>query len=187
MEEIMTKIHRLILPILAVIFCLFSGSSTSKAETIEKLTEQLREVENLPSGTVFQLKLTDDDATSAAEEYLLRYMEDIQAMIQQTAGFKISLSDPKIIFNDDMLVISIRGGLGVLKVTVSASAHVLWEDNMLKVDVKSVDIPVISVDPPTINSYIQDPLNDFINDLMEGYEVRSFDVEEYAILEAVKR
>ena len=97
----MQKTRTTILPIIAVFFGLFLGWSTIYAETIERLTEQLRQVESLPSGTVFQLILTDDDATDAAEEYLEAYMEEIQQLIQQSTGIKIDLSDPRIEFDED--------------------------------------------------------------------------------------
>ena len=186
----MQKTRITILPIIAVIFGLFFGWSTICAETIEKLTEQLRQVENLPSGTVFQLILTDDDATAAAEEYLVHYMEEIQDLIQRQAGIRIDVSDPKIEFDENFLIISIRGGFKALKVAVSASGTAVWdkESSTVKVDIKSVDIPVISVDPSTVNAYIQPAINDFIHNLMRGYEIRSFEVrDDYAIVEAMKR
>ncbi len=186
----MQKTRITILPIIAVFFGLFFGWSTICAETIEKLTEQLRQVEALPSGTVFQLILTDDDATDAAEEYLERYMEEIQQMIQQSAGIKLDLSDPRIEFDEDFLIISIRGGFGALKVTVSASGTAVWDaaSYTVKVDIKSVDIPIISVDPATVNAYIQPAINDFIQNLMRGYEIRSFEIrDDYAIVEAMKK
>ena len=66
----MTKTHKYILPIIAVLFGIFFGWSTISAQTIEKLTSQLRDVQNLPAGSVFQLTLTDEDATAAAAEYI---------------------------------------------------------------------------------------------------------------------
>ena len=186
----MTKTHKSILPIIAVIFVLFFGWSTISAQTVEKLTNQLLEVQNLPSGSVFQLKLTDEDATAAASEYLEKYMEDIQKMIEQTLGMKMDFSDPKIDFDENRLVVSIRGGVGFLKITASASGTVVWdtETQTLRVNVESVDIPIVSVDPSTVDSYIQGPINDFIHDLMKGYEVLSFNIYDgFAILEARKK
>ena len=126
----------------------------------------------------------------AAEEYLLRYMEEVQELIQQQAGIRIDLSDPKIEFDEDYLIISIRGGFKALKVTVSASGTVVWdkETSTVKVDIKSVDLPVISVDPSPVSAYIQPTINDFIQNLMQGYEIRNFEVnDDYAIVEAMKR
>ncbi|MBQ6519065.1 MAG: hypothetical protein IJI14_10110 [Anaerolineaceae bacterium] len=186
----MNKTHKIILPIIAVFFGLFFGWSTSSAETIEKLTEQLLQVESLPSGTVFQLVLTDDDATSAAKESLVRYMDDIQMLIQQSAGINLDVSDPQIEFDENFLIVSIRAGFGAFKVNISASGTVLWdkEASAIKVDIKSVDIPVISVDPSTVNSYIEGPINEFVQDLMRGYEIRSFEIkDDYAVVEAMKK
>lgn len=186
----MTKTHKSILPIIAVFFCLFFGWSTIFAQTVEKLTNQLQEVQNLPSGSVFQLTLTDADATDAASEYLERYIEKIQTMVEQSVGMKLDFSDPKIDFDEDRLVVSIRGGIGFLKITASASGKVVWDapSQTLRVDMQSVDIPIISVDPATVNSYIQGPINDLIHDKMNGYEVLSFNIYDgFAVLEARKK
>ena len=94
------------------------------------------------------------------------------------------------VFDENFLIISIRGGFKAFKVTVSASGTAVWdkETSTVKVDIKSVDIPVISVDPSTVNAYIQPAINDFIHNLMRGYEIRSFEVrDDYAIVEAMKR
>ena len=111
-------------------------------------------------------------------------------MIEQSLGMKLDFSDPRIDFDKDRLVVSVRGGMGFLKITVSASGVVKWDtpSQTLNVDIQSVDIPIISVDPATVNSYIQAPINEFIHNMMKGYEVLSFNVHDgYAILEARKK
>ena len=186
----MTKTHKSILPIIAVFFSMFFGWSTIYAQTVEKLTNQLNEVQNLPSGSVFQLKLTDTDATAAASEYLSQYTEEIKKMVEQSIGMKVDFSDPKIDFDDDRMIISVRGGVGFLKITASASGTVVWDaaNQKLRVDIQSVDIPILSVDPATVNSYIQGPINDFVLDMMKGYEILSFEVNDgFALLEARKK
>ena len=77
-----------------------------------------------------------------------------------------------------------------MKVTASAGGTVTWDEQaqQLNVNIDSVDIPIISVDPSTINAYIQAPINDFIHGLMDKYEVRSFKIYDgYALLEAMKK
>lgn len=185
----MTKTLKSILPIIAVFLGLFLGCSTTNAQTIDKLKDQLREVQNLPSGSVFQLKLTEEEATAASAEYLARYTDEIQNIVQQSVGVSLEFSDPQINFEEDKIIISIRGGVGFLKIKASASGKVFWDTTAktLKVDVQSVDIPIISVDSDTVNSYIQGPLNDFVSDLMKDYEVLSFNIfDGHAILEARK-
>lgn len=186
----MTKTHKSILPIIAIIFGLIFGWSTSCAQTAEKLENQLREVKNLPSGSVFQLTLTDEDATKAAAEYLTIYMERIQNMIVNTVGIKLDFSDPEIDFDDERIIVSIRGGIGFLKIKASASGKVEWDTSTqtLKVDIQSVDIPIISVDPATVTSYIQGPLNEFIHSILGSYEILAFNIHDgYAVLDARKR
>ena len=186
----MHRTHYSILPIFAFFLSILLLWSTSSAQTVDMLTEQLREVDKLPSGSVFQLTLTDEDATSAASEYLEQYAEEIQSMVQKSTGIKPSFSVPSINFDNDRIVISIRGGVGFLKVTASVSGTVVWDasSQTLNINTDTVDIPIISVDPATINSYIQAPINDFIRNLMDGYEVLSFKINDgYAVLEAKKK
>lgn len=190
MEECMQKARTTILPIIAVIFVFFFGWSTISAQTIEKLTNQLRDVEQLPSGTVFQIIMTDDDLTDAAGEYLNIYKGEIHDMIQQSTGIKVDLSDPKIEFDENFMVVSINGGIGFLKVQISANGTVFWdkEASRVKVNVQSVDVPIISIDPATINAYIEEPINAFVQDLLRGYDIHSFEIkDDYAIIEAMKR
>ena len=52
----------------------------------------------------------------------------------------------------------------------------------------SSDVRSSDLDPSTVNAYIQPAINDFIHNLMRGYEIRSFEVrDDYAIVEAMKR
>ena len=185
----MNKKTRLtILPILGVIFALFLGWSTISGQTIDQFTEYYKEIANLPSGTSFRITITDDDATKIADEYLQRNYESIQNLLQQAIGIRLDIDNPKIEFEDDMVTASARGGKSILKVGASIQGTMVWVDNQLHIDVKSVDVPVISVDPATVNSYMHGPLERAVSKGLQYYDVISFDIEDgYAILEAVKR
>ena len=185
----MTKTHKIILPIITIIFILFFGWSTTNAQTVDRLMDQFREIEKLPSGSVFQVILTDEDATAAAEESLNRYMDYVQNMVQQAIGIRLDFSDPQIDFDDNRLIVSIRSGLGFVKITISASGKVTWDvpTQTVIVDIDSVDIPIISVNPTEVNSYIQAPLNEVLSYIMNGYYILSFNIYDgYAVVEAQK-
>ena len=184
----MTKTRLIILPILGAIAALFLGWSTIFAQTIERLTDQMSAVEALPSGTVIQLTLSEEDATAAAEEYINAHMTELKKMMQQGFGVALDISDPKVRFLPDEVILSIRAGFGFLKITPSARADVYWNENSLQVNVKSVDVPIVSVDPAVVNSYIQEPIQSMIDQIQVSYNIRSFKIEEgYAVVEVEKR
>ena len=66
----MIKTRLTILPILAAIFALFFGCSTIFGQAAENIEQQIRAIEALPAGSVFTLRVTDDDISAAANEYL---------------------------------------------------------------------------------------------------------------------
>ena len=174
----MNKTRLTILPLLAVIFSLLLGWSTISAQTIEKFENQILQIEALPSGSRFSLTITQDDLTAAAEEMLARYKTDIEDSIQQAIGVRLSVSDPKISFGNSEMLISARGGKGFLKVNASLKASINWDGNTISVDVKSIDLPIVSVDPATVNAYLQGPLSSYVEQLKQYYEIISFTVSE---------
>ena len=183
----MNKTRLFILPIIVVFFAFIMGWSTISAQTIDKLTNQYREIEALPSGSVFTLVVTDDDMTAAAEEYLSNFRKEIEAMVQEAAGVKLTLSDPVVEISTTDTVASVKVGKGFLKVNASIRATITW-DGSLHVNVTSVDVPIVSVDPATINSYIQGPINNGMAKVAEYYEIRSLQVGDGAItVEAMKK
>lgn len=183
----MNKTRLIILPILAVIFTLFFGCSTIFGQAVENLEQQIRAIEALPAGSVFTLRVTDDDISAAANELLEQYMTEIQDMLQGATGTKLSISDPIIEFKTQKANASLRVGKGFLKVAASIDADVTW-DGRLHVNVTSVNVPIVSVDAETVNSYIQGPIESGMSYIEQYLEIHSFDVEEGVItLEAMKK
>lgn len=155
---------------------------------MERLSEQIFAIENLPSGTVALLTLTDDDATAAAQEYLDQNEEELRRLTQQNFGIALEASNLQIEFKPDVLLFSIDVGIKLLKITLSARANVLWKDDSLNIDVTSIDIPIISVDPAVVNSYIQEPIQSIIDQITEGFDIRDFKLEDgYASVEVIKK
>ena len=139
-------------------------------------------------GSLFSLTITEDELTAAAEELLAQYSAAIQDSIQQAIGVRLTVSDPKITFRNNEMLMTAKGGKGFLKVNASLRASVIWNGTTLNVDIKSVDVPIVSVDPASINAYLQGPLNSYVGQLKQYYEIRSFSVGEGKIeLEAMKK
>ncbi len=182
------KSHTIILPILGVIFALMLGWNTVSAQTVEKLKQQFDEIAALPSGSSFTLTLSDDDATAAAEEYLGKYMDTIKEAINEAIGMSLDISSPTVTFGEDTLTLNLKAGKGILKVNVSASANVVWEDNDLHVTVTELNIPIVSVPVETANSFIAGPLKNIITELLKSYDVQSFKLSDgVATLSAAKK
>ena len=104
----MNKTRLIILPILSVFFALFLGWSTIFAQAAEKLENQFREIQALPAGSAFSLTLTDDDITAAANEYLERYLPEIERVVEEETGIKLNFSDPVIEFKTGFATASLR-------------------------------------------------------------------------------
>ncbi len=158
------------------------------AQTIEKFQNQILQIEALPSGSEFSLTITEDDLTAAAGELLVRYKTDIQNTIREALGVSLTVTDPKISLKNSEMIMTAKGGKGFLKVNASFQAGLVWDGTTVRIDVKSVDIPIVSVDPATLTAYLQGPLSSYIEQIKQYYEIRSFSVSEGKIyLEAVKK
>ncbi len=183
----MNKTRLIILPILSVFFALFLGWSTIFAQAAEKLENQFREIEALPAGSAFSLTVTDDDITAAANEYLGRYLPEIERVVEEETGIKLNFADPVIEFKTGFATASLRVGKGFLKVPASFDAEVYW-DETLRVNVKQVDVPFITLDPAVVNDAIQDPIREAMLALGEYYEIQTMELNEgYIRIDAVKK
>ena len=146
------------------------------------------EIASLSSGTSFTLTLSDNVATAAAEEYLGKYMDTIKEAINEAIGMSLDISSPTVTFGEDTLTLNLKAGKGILKVNVSASANVVWEDNDLHVTVTELNVPIVSVPVETANSFIAGPLKNIITELLKSYDVQSFKLSDgIATLSAAKK
>ncbi len=187
MEEKMNKTRLTILPILSVFFALFLGWSTIFSQAVEKLENKYREIRALSPGTTFTLMITDDDISDAGNEYLEQYLPELQRMVEELTGIKLSFSDPVIEFKTGAATFSLRVGKGFLKIPASMKANVTW-DGELHVNVESMDIPVISVDPAAVNAYIQEPIREGMAEVEKYYEIHELEVAEgYIRVTATKK
>ena len=183
----MNKTRLIILPILSVFFALFLGWSTIFAQAAEKLENQFRDIQALPAGSAFSLTLTDDDITAAANEYLERYLPEIERVVEEETGIKLNFSDPVIEFKTGFATASLRVGKGFLKVPASFDAEVYWDGGLI-VNVKEVDVPIIKLDPATVNDAIQEPMREIMAEVGKYYEIHFLELNDgYIRLDAVKK
>ena len=187
MEDKMNKTQLTILPILGAFFALFFGWSTIFGQAAEKLENKFREIEALPSGSVFALTLEDDEISAAANEYLDRYLPEIEEIVLEATGIKLNFADPVIEFQTGAATASLKVGKGILKVPASIRTDVYW-DGTLHVNVRELEIPIISIDPETVNAAIQEPVREAWRTVEQYYEIRDLEIAEgYIRLEAVKK
>ena len=155
--------------------------------TLNKFMDKFNEFKTLPSGENFVIRVTDQEATAAAEEYLAENKEQVRQLLQKNAGMKLDVEDPSITFRNDELSASAKGGKGFLKAKASLTADVRW-GGTLNVDVRSVDVPFISVTPGKLNSVVERPLKQLVEKVEEYAEIRSFKLTDgFAVLEATKK
>ena len=155
--------------------------------TLQNFLNKFEEFKALPSGESFTIKVTDQEATAAANEFVTEQKTQIREFLKQSTGFGLDISDPAIDFLDDGIILSAKGGKGFLKANASITADVRWDDG-LAVNVRSVDVPFISVSPQKLNSAVKKPLSLLMAKVGEYAEIRAF-VLMYgcAVLEAVRK
>ena len=154
---------------------------------LKNFMDKLEEFKALPSGESFTIKVTDQEATSAANEFVTEQKAQIKEFLKQSTGFALGISDPVIDFLDDGIILSAKGGKGFLKAGASITANVLW-DSRLVVNVRSVDVPFISVSPQKLNSAVKKNLSRLMAKVEEYAEIRAFKLTYgCAVLEAVRK
>ena len=60
----------------------------------------------IPSGSNIQIKLTDQEATNYAENYLTSHIDEVKALINQKVKTNLDVSNPEIHFDEDEVFIS---------------------------------------------------------------------------------
>ena len=177
----MKKINWMIIP--ALIGAILLGWSTTMAQgtAMQDLTNKLTQIGNLPSGTTFQLNLTDSDLTAAAEEYLTANLSEVQTMLKQNLGVAVSVSEPLIRFTPGKITLSLKTGVGFIKTNANVTAAVSWNGSSLDVRTESIHLPVVKVDPATADNYLRGPLNNGIDWLKRDYDIQAVQINEGSV------
>lgn len=144
--------------------------------------------DKLPSGLTIQMTLSDADTQAYAEKYLAEHYSEIKDLVHKKAGISLDISDPVIRFRDDEIHLSARAGMRFMKVTASAAVSVLWDGDRALVNVKSLEGPVIAIDPQKANALIRDPVQNFVRELQQDFDIRSFRITDGSIsIKAIKK
>lgn len=155
--------------------------------TIDKYIKKFNDFKAQQPGTALKVVLTDADATAALREYIEKNNTQVQVLIKDNIGVNIDIIDPVITFTKDMIDLTAKGKISLIKITISATAKVTW-DGMLHVEAQSLNVPVISISPEKINPAIKEPLNKIMKKIQEYIEIHSFRITEgAAFLEGTKK
>lgn len=156
-------------------------------KTLNTFMNKFEEFKTLPAGEAFTIRVTDQEATEAAREYLAENKESVGQRIQKRVGLKLSVENPSVIFRNDEIRVSATGGKGFLKAKAALAAEVKWDGKPVVV-VRSVEVPFLSVTPEKLNSLVEGPLKKGMGIVEEYAEIRSFKVTDGAVvLEAVRK
>lgn len=152
-----------------------------------RFMDRFNEFKTLPSGESFSIKVTDQEATAAAYEYLAENREQVRERLQKSTGMKLQVEDPSIEFRNDEVFVSAKGGMGFLKAKASLTAEVQW-DGKLNVVARSVEVPFVSVSPQKLNSAVKRPLEQLMKKVEEYADIQSLKLTNgFAVLEAVRK
>ena len=155
--------------------------------TLNRFTNKLEEFKTFPAGETFTIKISDQEATEAAREYLTENKAQVKQLIQKRVGIGLSVDNPEVRFQNDEITMSASAGMGLLKARASLTAEVRW-NGALNVNVCSVNVPFISVSPEKLNSVVERPLKKVMEKVEKYAEIRSFKLMNgFAILEAVRK
>ena len=179
------------------LMCIFSvgwyaysptSQNDSGATALETLETEGNRIANLAAGTPFNLTVSDDTLTSAAEELMRQYKNEIETAIKDAAGVKLSLSNPKVEFTNDGFNLSVKAGLGFLKLKAKINGKVSLVDGKPQVVVEKIDVPIIDISADTVNNEIKSLSDQYMNQLTDSYNLTKIELTDgQAIVEGIKK
>ena len=80
--------------------------------TLNAYLNKFEEFKALPAGQSFTIRVTDQEATEVAKEYLAENKASVSQRIQKRTGLKLSVDNPSVSFRNDEIRVSASGGMG---------------------------------------------------------------------------
>ena len=143
---------------------------------------------DLPSGLTIRLSLTDRDATAFVGRYLTEHNKEIKDLIQQKLKFNPDITEPRIQFDQDEILLSAKVGIRFMKANARLTASVCWKGNSVDINIKTLELPIVTLDASKANSLIKKPIEDFVGQLQQDFNILSFTVEAGSVtIDAVKK
>ena len=143
---------------------------------------------DLPSGLTIRLSLTDRDATAFAAKYLNDHNKEIKELIQQKLKFNPDITEPQIQFGRDEIHLSAKVGIRFMKANAILTASVHWNGSRADINIKTLELPIVTLDASKANGLIQKPIEDFVSQLQQDFNILSFIVDTGSVtIDAVKK
>ena len=164
-----------------------SSEENEMGSTLNSFRNKFEEFKTLPAGQSFTIKVTDQEATAAACEYLAENKASVGQKIKKRTGLSLDIDNPTVTFRNDEIGVSASGGKGFLKAKATLDADVQWNGQPTVV-VRSVKVPVVSVTPEKLNSVVEKPLKQLMEKVEEYAEIHNFKLQDgFAVLEAIRK
>ena len=78
--------------------------------TLNAYLNKFEEFKALPAGQSFTIRVTDQEATEVAKEYLAENKASVSQRIQKRTGLKLSVDNPSVSFRNDEILNSVVEG-----------------------------------------------------------------------------
>lgn len=179
------KNRKLILPVILTVCLILTGwhayipgeNVKMETSTIKLLEGEFLKIGQMPSGSEFILTLTADDLTKAAEEALSTYQVEITQFIKNYAGVGLNLSDPLVTFNEDSFTLSVKIGIGFIKVNASTTGNVSIQNGNPVLTLSSIDTPVVTIPVDEANAYIQSYVSQYAGTIASVCSISNIDTQ----------
>lgn len=148
----------------------------------------IADLQNIPSGQNIQITLTNQDATDYLSNYLNKHQSELKELIRQRTKNDIDVSNPEIWFDEDIVNLSAKVGIKIIKLPAKASASVIWNGREAIVNVTSLDLPIIKADAEKANEIIKKPLQGFVKNIQKDFNILTFKIHKGKVsINAVKK
>lgn len=155
---------------------------------IQQFQDQFNQIQAMPSGTAFNINITDADASAALDEYLEVEADMVDSLIKDYLNVSVKITDPRITFSDGKISVVVKAGISFIKVDASITAAVTYENGQVIVKTESVKVPVITLEPATVDGYIQPLVNDMMGRVSQGADIQSVTIADGTLsIAAVKK
>ena len=94
--------------------------------TLNAYLKKLEEFKDLPAGQPITIRVTDQDATEIAREYLVENKAGVSQRIQKRTGLKLSVDNPSVSFRNDEIRVSASGQRPPSRRKSNGTASRLW-------------------------------------------------------------
>ena len=98
--------------------------------TLQHFLGKFDEFKTLPSGKSFSIKVTDQEATAAANEYLTENKAQVSQLLQKTTGMNLEV-EKKLLDGTDIVVDTVMSGFEAMIMTAKEAYDIIFMDHLM--------------------------------------------------------